>query len=108
MGPPARPTSGGAAPARGASGLRGPGGRGGAAGGGMTTTAPSPFGALLRRHRLDAGLTQEALAERAGISARAVSDLERHGARAPRGDTLALLAAALHLPPEHEAQLRVA
>ena len=35
------------------------------------------FGALLKRQRLAAGLTQEALAERAGLSAKAVSDLER-------------------------------
>src|SRR4051794_24032536 len=39
------------------------------------------FGELLRRHRRARELTQEALAERAGVSARAVSDLER-GARA--------------------------
>src|SRR5215213_4284847 len=32
------------------------------------------FGALLRRLRLAAGLTQESLAERAGVSAKAVSD----------------------------------
>src|SRR5690348_8818505 len=32
------------------------------------------FGDLLRRHRLAAGLTQEELAERAGLSARAISD----------------------------------
>ncbi len=33
---------------------------------------PASFGALVRRHRLGAGLTQAALAERAGISVRAV------------------------------------
>jgi transcriptional regulator with XRE-family HTH domain len=42
------------------------------------------FAALLKRHRLAAGLTQEALAERAGLSPRAVSDLERDPARTPR------------------------
>ena len=41
------------------------------------------FGELLRRHRLAAGLTQEALAERAGISVRAITDLERGVRRAP-------------------------
>ena len=35
------------------------------------------FGELLRQRRLAAGLTQEALAERAGVSAKAISDLER-------------------------------
>ena len=39
--------------------------------------ATAPFGVLLKRYRLVAGLTQEGLAERAGISARAVSDLDR-------------------------------
>jgi transcriptional regulator with XRE-family HTH domain len=40
-------------------------------------TADPAFGALLRRYREEAGLTQEALAERAGLSARGISDLER-------------------------------
>jgi transcriptional regulator with XRE-family HTH domain len=34
------------------------------------------FGELLRLRRLAAGLTQEALAERADVSAKAISDLE--------------------------------
>jgi transcriptional regulator with XRE-family HTH domain len=37
---------------------------------------PTTFGALLKRSRMAAGLTQEALAERANLSTRAVSDLE--------------------------------
>ena len=36
----------------------------------------SGFGALLRRHLLAAGLTQESLAERAGVSTRALSGLD--------------------------------
>jgi predicted ATPase/DNA-binding XRE family transcriptional regulator len=60
-------------------------------------SASHSFGALLRRFRTMAGLTQESLAERAGISARAVSDLERGINRAPRAETLDLLAAALQL-----------
>jgi transcriptional regulator with XRE-family HTH domain len=55
------------------------------------------FGELLRQRRLAAGLTQEALAERAGISAKAVSDLERDPDRTPRLDTVGLLADALGL-----------
>ena len=58
------------------------------------------FSALLRQARRDAGLTQEALAEHAGISTRAISDLERGINRAPRQDTLDLLANALGLPPD--------
>ena len=58
---------------------------------------PQPFGALLRRFRLAAGLSQEALAERARMSARAVSDLERGVNRAPRHETLLLLIEALNL-----------
>jgi transcriptional regulator with XRE-family HTH domain/tetratricopeptide (TPR) repeat protein len=72
-------------------------------------TASSTFGALLRGYRLAAGLTQEALAERAGISARAVGDLERDAARSPRLDSVALLATALGLAPaEHRALLAAA
>jgi len=74
----------------------------------MTESVPSPaplFGQLLRRYRRAAGLTQEELAERAGISARAVSDLERGENRAPRRDTLDLLADALHLSVEERAAL---
>ncbi len=53
------------------------------------------FGYVLRRLRLAAGLTQEELAERAGVSWRTISDLERGVYRAPRRDTLALLVEAL-------------
>jgi predicted ATPase/DNA-binding XRE family transcriptional regulator len=56
-----------------------------------------PFATLLRRHRVAAGLSQEALAERAGISVRGLSDLERGLSRAPRLHTLGRLADALGL-----------
>ena len=79
-------------------------GGGGAAGAG----AGAAFGALLRAHRRAAGLSQDALAERAGLSARAVSDLERGVTRAPRPDTLRLLAGALALPPGTQATLAAA
>ena len=63
------------------------------------TAKPMPtgevFGDLLRERRVVAGLTQEELAERAGLSVRGISDLER-GARArPHRDTLLRLADAL-------------
>jgi predicted ATPase/transcriptional regulator with XRE-family HTH domain len=65
------------------------------------------FGYLLKRERLAAGLTQEALAERAGLSAKAVSDLERDPARTPRLATVRLLADALGTP-ERRAELLAA
>jgi transcriptional regulator with XRE-family HTH domain/tetratricopeptide (TPR) repeat protein len=55
------------------------------------------FGTLLRRYRLAAGLTQEALAERAGVGVRSISALEREGPHAPRADTVQRLAEALAL-----------
>jgi transcriptional regulator with XRE-family HTH domain/tetratricopeptide (TPR) repeat protein len=55
------------------------------------------FGALLQRYRRSAGLTQEALAERAGLSARGISDLERGVSRTHRPDTIRRLASALGL-----------
>ncbi|MBA2284329.1 MAG: XRE family transcriptional regulator, partial [Ktedonobacteraceae bacterium] len=66
---------------------------------------PTPFGALLKRYRMAAGLTQEALAERASLSARAVSDLERGLSRAPRYDTLDLLTRAMNLEASQRATL---
>ncbi|MFN8594101.1 MAG: helix-turn-helix domain-containing protein [Thermomicrobiales bacterium] len=66
------------------------------------------FGDLLRRHRIAAGLTQEALAERAGMSARGVSDLERGVHELPRKDTLHLLLDALTLSLVDRAALAAA
>ncbi|MDQ2785891.1 MAG: tetratricopeptide repeat protein [Chloroflexota bacterium] len=59
--------------------------------------SPATFRHLLRRLRLAAGLTQEALAERAGLSVRTLSDLERNDRVRPRPATVALLATALTL-----------
>ena len=67
-----------------------------------------PFGLVLKRFRLAAGLTHEALAERASLGARTISDLERGVSRAPRADTLALLIEALDLSPDQRALLRAA
>ena len=53
------------------------------------------FGGLLRQLRAEAGLTQEELAEAAGLSPRSVSDLERGINRTARKDTAELLAGAL-------------
>src|SRR5262249_34921423 len=61
----------------------------------MAIAAPLTFGQLLKRHRLAAGLTQEALAMRAGMSVRSISDLERGLRRIPYKDTIERLAQAL-------------
>ncbi|MFG1908101.1 ATP-binding protein [Kribbella sp. NPDC048928] len=55
------------------------------------------FGGLLRKHRREAGLSQEGLAELAGLSVDAIAALERGRRRAPRAQTLRLLADALRL-----------
>ena len=67
-----------------------------------------PFGLVLKRFRLAAGLTHEALAERASLGARTISDLERGVSRVPRADTLSLLVAALGLSPDEQAELEAA
>src|ERR687886_804407 len=64
----------------------------------MVAVESSAFGDVLRQLRLEAGLTQEELAERAGLSTRGLSDLERGLRRTPRLGTVRLLAEALGLP----------
>lgn len=71
-------------------------------------TEPTSLGTLLRRYRAAAAFSQEALAERAGISARAVSDLERGLHRMPHADTLDRLATALALSAAERAALLAA
>ncbi|MDR0359500.1 MAG: helix-turn-helix domain-containing protein, partial [bacterium] len=65
------------------------------------------FGGLLRRHRLAASLTQEELAERAGLSPRGVVYLEA-GERMPRATTVRRLAAALQLDAGDTTRLQAA
>jgi len=65
------------------------------------------FSAVLRQLRTSAALSQEALAERAGLSPRGISDLERGVRRAPHLTTVRLLADALALNPA-ERQLLLA
>ena len=64
-----------------------------------------PLAALVRKHRIAAGLSQEALAERAGISTRGLSDLERGLSRSARLHTLARLADALGLSGDARTEL---
>ena len=58
---------------------------------------PVGFAGLLRKLRREARLTQEELAEAAGVSLRAVSYLERGVVTSPQKDTVRLLADALGL-----------
>ncbi|HEY1297130.1 MAG TPA: helix-turn-helix domain-containing protein, partial [Chloroflexota bacterium] len=73
----------------------------------MTVVASGSFAELLRRHRLAAGLTQEALAERAGLSEHGVQRLET-GASRPQRETILRLVQALRLPRGEAAALQEA
>lgn len=61
---------------------------------------------VLRYFRSAAHLSQEALAERSGLSTRTVSDIETGSARTPRLVTVMLLAEALGLSPEDRSHLQ--
>jgi len=63
----------------------------------MDPSRPQEFGPLLKHYRLEAGFSQEALAERSGVTVDAISALERGARHAPRAETMALLALALSL-----------
>jgi transcriptional regulator with XRE-family HTH domain len=66
------------------------------------------FGDVLRRLRSEASLSQEELAERAGLSRRGISDLERGAHHAPQFATVRLLADALNLDADGRAVLLAA
>lgn len=63
----------------------------------MAAMQASTFGVQLRRHREAAGLSQEELAERAGLAGKAIGALERGERRRPHPRTVQLLAKALEL-----------
>jgi predicted ATPase/DNA-binding CsgD family transcriptional regulator len=63
----------------------------------MSTGETTDFGALLLHHRTAAGLTQEQLAARAGVSPDTIAALEHGRRRTPRSATVGLLASALQL-----------
>ena len=65
----------------------------------------APFGVRLRRLREAAGLTQEELAQRAGLTARGISDLERGARNRPYPHTVRSLADALELPEDERSSL---
>src|SRR5579863_6948844 len=62
-------------------------------------------GEWLRQQRVAAGLTQEDLAERSGVSVRAIADLERGRTRKPYPSSVRALARALGLPDTAGAEL---
>src|SRR6266545_7951859 len=61
------------------------------------TSESASFGELLRTYRQAAGLTQQALAEQAGLSWRGIQDLERGARSIPHATTITRLAEALRL-----------
>jgi tetratricopeptide (TPR) repeat protein/DNA-binding XRE family transcriptional regulator len=62
-------------------------------------------GEWLKKQRVGAGLTQEDLAERSGVSVRAIADLERGRTRRPYPSSVRALAQALGLPEAAGAEL---
>src|SRR5262249_17414045 len=66
----------------------------------------SSFAALLRQYRTSRCLTQQELAERSGLSTRAISDLERGARRYPYRETVARIALSLALDETECAALR--
>src|SRR5215831_2339139 len=74
----------------------------------MSSLPPASFASLLRRSRQAAGLTQEELAERAGLGVQTIGALERGTSRAPHKDTIDLLAEALELTGPDRAALEAA
>jgi transcriptional regulator with XRE-family HTH domain len=71
----------------------------------LASSAAPQFGETLRRLRVSAGLTQEMLAERAGLSAHGISDLERGARRHPYTNTVKRLADSLGLNDLDRAKL---
>src|SRR5262245_40499342 len=69
----------------------------------MASMRPLSFGELLRRYRASAGLTQEELAEKAGLSKRGIGALETGERLGPQKETVDRLADALELDPSNRA-----
>lgn len=68
-------------------------------------TTPESLGGLIRAYRQRAQLSQERLADRAGVSVRTLRDIEGGRVREPRATTLQLLAEALALDEPARATL---
>ncbi|HEY8325330.1 MAG TPA: AAA family ATPase, partial [Ktedonobacterales bacterium] len=69
----------------------------------MSSSEGQLFGDLVRKHRLALGISQEELAEQAGLSPHAVSNIERGATRAPWRPNAIALADALQLEGEERA-----
>ncbi|WP_422756479.1 ATP-binding protein [Micromonospora sp. WMMD708] len=70
-----------------------------------STPGRPSLGAVLRGFRVAAGLSIEALAERCGVSARAISDIERDRVRRPQRRTLTVLFDVLAVPDDERHRL---
>ncbi|WP_431676422.1 ATP-binding protein [Kitasatospora sp. KL5] len=75
---------------------------------GETADESGEFRRLLAEFRLRAGLTQDDLARAAGVSLRALGDMERGRTRGPQRRTVQALASALRLTPRQAAALEQA
>jgi DNA-binding SARP family transcriptional activator/tetratricopeptide (TPR) repeat protein/DNA-binding XRE family transcriptional regulator len=73
-----------------------------------TTAKHTGFGELLRAGRRAAGMNQQQLADRAGVSVSAIRDLEQGRTRRPRAQVLDALVAALDLTGDTAAAFRAA
>ena len=71
----------------------------------MRREQDTSFGVRLRGLRTAAGLSQEELAERAGLTVRGISDLERGARNHPYPHTVRSLADALELSEEERSAL---
>src|ERR1700686_2011349 len=74
----------------------------------MTAETAPTFGQLLRRYRAAAGLTQEELAARSGLTPQGISLLERGERQHPQAYTVHTLANVLGLAEEERARFAAA
>jgi DNA-binding XRE family transcriptional regulator len=63
------------------------------------------LGQVVRRHRIEAGLTQQELSRKAGLSVRALRDLEQDRVAGPRAPSIRRLQAALGLSADKRGEL---
>lgn len=68
----------------------------------------TPFGLMLRDLRERANLTQQQLADKAGVAVRTIGRYEANARSIPKADTVALLARALNLAPHEYTELSAA
>jgi transcriptional regulator with XRE-family HTH domain len=78
------------------------------AGGAGPAAVQGPLGRLVRAHRARLGLTQEEVAQRAGLSERTLRNLEAGRSSRPYPDTIRRLADALELTARHRHELEAA